>query len=143
MSAVSLAGAQVRVAAHATCVKGYPLEHRGRRGVVLGTTASRQQWRVHMANDGAVLSLPRTMLDVIERKSTVRVRDASDTEGRQLDERLAIASGRRIHAASTTGLYSDTWRLQTARTGANDHTQHPSRIGSRRAWRDGRKEVIT
>ena len=138
----SLAGAQVRVATHATCAKGYPSEHRGRRGVVLGTTASRQQWRVHMMDDGAVISLPRVMLEVLGPHSSEPTHDASDTDGRHMDARLAIASGQRIHAASAPRGYSDAWRLQSARAGADDHERHPSRMGGVRVWRDGRSEVV-
>lgn len=130
----SLTGAKVRVAPHATCSRGFVHSHVGKHGVVLGMTMSRQQWRVHMAEDGAAISLPRRMLEVVEHASTTRVRDASDVEGRRMDERLAIAS--------TAVGYSDAWRLLPARPGADDHAQHPSRIGNRRVWLDGRQEVV-
>lgn len=138
----SLTGAKVRVAPHATCSRGFVHSHVGKHGVVLGMTMSRQQWRVHMAEDGAAISLPRRMLEVVEHASTTRVRDASDVEGRRMDERLAIASTKRICAASTAAGYSDAWRLLPARPGADDHAQHPSRIGNRRVWPDGRQEVV-
>lgn len=148
MSGKTLAGAQVRVSRDATCERGHPSMYRGRRGVVLGATADRKRWRVHMMDDGEVALLTRAMLHILSphddeppaprpEPSAARSQAAS-----RFDERLAIAQSIRINAASAPRGYSDAWRLQSVRPGADDHEQHPSRIADTRVWRDGRREAV-
>lgn len=60
---------------------------------------------------------------------------------RRAAERIACVDNDRIGPGTTTGRYSDAWRLTPARPEGEEHMQHPSRIGNRLAWLDGREEA--
>lgn len=88
-------------------------------------------------------------LDMLVRQRLLTVKlDASGIQLYSITTRGRIAIGLespapvvrgRSHVA--TGTY-DGIDMTTARAGANDYQRHPSRIGNRRVWLDGRFEII-
>ena len=52
----------------------------------------------------------------------------------------AVATSRTMTSLAKGGMYRPNWIF--ARAGADDHEKHPSRIGNRLVYRDGREERV-
>ncbi len=116
--------------------------HAGREGIITGYQSSRRGYTIRFDDVGSV-AITRTRVVAVDGADSVpevvRHNPIHSAEARTAWRQAQQFEGIKPLAYQ---LYDGAELRSFTRPGAMDHEQHPSRIGSVRVWRDGRREAV-